>query len=294
MATRSEIQREVDSAAGSTRQKYLKELAEYTKRPTILYASAFGLGKWAGTQSPAFSITAEDMQGFMAALSGVKGDNLDLILHSPGGSLEAAEQIVNYLRAKFKHIRAIIPQGAMSAATMLACACDVVLMGKQSALGPIDPQFVVNGAALPAHAILDEFKKAKAEITSDPKSAAIWIPKLQGIPPGFLSLCERQIVLSKLKVKSWLLEHMKVENDVAEAAASWLGDADEHKTHGRPINASLAKAKGLKIEELEADQILQDKVLSAYHATMVTFEKSNCVKIIENDLGKGFYLAAQK
>jgi ClpP class serine protease len=59
----------------------------------------------------------------MAALHGAKNSNLDIIIHSPGGSLEAAEQIVNYLRAKQGHIRAIIPQNAMSAATMIACAC---------------------------------------------------------------------------------------------------------------------------------------------------------------------------
>lgn len=44
----------------------------------------------------------------------------------------------------------------MSAATMLACACDEIVMGKQSAIGPIDPQMTLtkaNGIAysLPAH-----------------------------------------------------------------------------------------------------------------------------------------------
>jgi len=33
----------------------------------------------------------------MAALHGLKNDKLDLILHSPGGSLDAADQIVQYL-----------------------------------------------------------------------------------------------------------------------------------------------------------------------------------------------------
>ena len=55
-------------------------------------------------------------------MNGLRNDKLDLIIHSPGGSVEAAEQIVNYLRAKYAHIRAIIPHSAMSAATMIACA----------------------------------------------------------------------------------------------------------------------------------------------------------------------------
>jgi len=56
-------------------------------------------------------------------------------LHSPGGSIEAAEAIVTYLRSKFAHIRAIVPHSAMSAATMIAMACDEIVMGKHSFLG---------------------------------------------------------------------------------------------------------------------------------------------------------------
>jgi ClpP class serine protease len=50
----------------------------------------------------------------------LKGKDLDLIVHSPGGSPEATEAIVTYLRSKFNDIRVIVPQAAMSAATMLA------------------------------------------------------------------------------------------------------------------------------------------------------------------------------
>jgi hypothetical protein len=45
------------------------------------------------------------MLGFMETIHGLPGPNLDLILHSPGGSGSAAEQIVKYLRTKFDHIR---------------------------------------------------------------------------------------------------------------------------------------------------------------------------------------------
>ena len=85
------------------------------------------------------------------SLHGLTGKELDLILHSPGGSLEAAEQIVTYLRSKYDNIRAIVPQNAMSAATMIACACDEIMMGKHSALGPIDPQITVPTQVGPFH-----------------------------------------------------------------------------------------------------------------------------------------------
>lgn len=56
----------------------------------------------------------------MEAVYGLRNEKLDLIVHSGGGSAEATDAIVSYLRQKFKHIRIIIPQAAMSAGTMLA------------------------------------------------------------------------------------------------------------------------------------------------------------------------------
>ena len=95
------------------------------------------------------------------------GALLDLILHSPGGSIGAAEAIVLYLRSRFKHIRVIVPNLAMSAAAMISCAADKIVLGKHSFLGPTDPQIpirTVNGLEfVPAQAILDEFERAKLE-----------------------------------------------------------------------------------------------------------------------------------
>ena len=66
---------------------------------------------------------------------------LDLILHTPGGDTAATESIVDYLHNMFgNNIRAIVPQLAMSAGTMIACSCKEIIMGLQSSLGPIDPQ----------------------------------------------------------------------------------------------------------------------------------------------------------
>ena len=280
------------------RREYLSNLNEYTGNDTIVYAASFTC--WhPNVSGNLLSIGSNDIQGFMTCLNGLKGDKLDLIIHSPGGSLEATEQLVQYLRAKYQYIRAIIPQNAMSAATMLACACDEIVMGKQSAIGPIDPQMTLvkqNGVAhtLPAHSILADFERAKIEIAADKNSANVWIPKLMEIPNGFLDLCQKTIDLSKSKVAEWLDTYMFKDDDKKGASiAGWLGDFNEHKTHGRPINYQLAQEKGLKITLLENDQELQDKVLSVFHATLVTFDVAPCVKIIENHLGKGSYIVIQ-
>lgn len=294
MPTRDEIARAVEAQKGggqdSIRRKYLKQLQKHTGRDTIAYFSSYNVQRPYNVPLSAYSVAQDDIQGFMTSLHNLKGKQLDLILHSPGGSSEAADQIVQYLRSKYDHIRAIIPQNAMSAATMIACACDEIVMGKHSAIGPIDPQI----SGVPAHAILKDFERARSDVAGNPNLGAIWAPWLASMPKGFLNFCEETIELSKRKVEEWLRLYMlkgkppQLAHDIAE----WLGRFDEHRTHGRPIGFDLALSKGLNVTRLEADQALQEAVLSVYHSMMVTFERTNCLKIIENQNGKGHYLVA--
>jgi ATP-dependent protease ClpP protease subunit len=291
-----QIQRQKILVQDDVRRRYLKELSEHTSRDTIIYASSFTTRKLLNVPGVLVSIMPEDIQGFMSALHGLSGKKLDLILHSPGGSLEVADQLVQYLRAKYEHIRAIVPQNAMSAATMIACACDEIVMGKHSALGPIDPQITFQSNqghfTAPAQSILDDFAEAKEEVLKDPRTAPLWITKLQSYPQGFLRICHDTIQLSKDKVTEWLDAYMfrNEPEKRGRAIADWLGDARIHKTHGRPIMSKTAKEKGLKVVDIESDQDLQEKVLSVFHATNVTFETTHCMKLIENQNGKGTYL----
>jgi hypothetical protein len=301
MPTLHEIQESIQDtkrlAQDDIRRRYVRELHEYTGNDVILYASAFASGKLPNVPAFLVSVTLEDVQLFMSALYGLSGTNLDLILHSPGGQMEAAEQIVEYLRAKYNKIRAIVPQNAMSAATMIACACDSIVMGKHSAIGPIDPQVTFptpqGHFTAPAHAVLKEFERAKKEVADDPLTAPLWVNKIQGYPHGFIDMCEKAIDLSREKVTEWLDTYMfrdkHGEDNPSEAIAAWLADADAHKTHSRQISAGKAQAKGLVVEKLEDDDELQERVLSVFYATNVTFRFTNCVKFVENHEGRGLY-----
>ncbi len=307
MPTRAEIDALFKSATSASpqdaiRRAFLKRLHRYTKRDTILYCSAFATGKGFVLPPPLMSIGLMDIQGLMASLKGLKGKELDLIIHSPGGSLEAADQIVQYLRNKYDHIRAFIPQNAMSAATMIACACDEIWMGNQSALGPIDPQLTIpssNGTSrsVPAQSILDEFEQILKQVKDDPRLAALWVTKIQSYPPGFLHQCEATINGSKAKVAEWLGKFM-FRNDSdgttkASTIASWLGSAANHSSHGRPIGWQLARSKGLVVKRLEDDDKLQDLMLSVYHASLLTFDTTHCFKLVENHNGKGVFFQMQ-
>ena len=65
---------------------------------------------------------------------------------------------------------------------------------------------------------------------------------------------------------------------------------------GLLINGALGEFVGwafpVRVEDLEADQRLQDAVLSVHHAAFHTFS-GPAVKIIENHLGRGFFKLEQ-
>lgn len=278
------------------RRKYISQVTELTGRPTVLYATRWTItGTSFAVPPDTLSIVYEDVHGFMETLHGLASDDLNLILHSPGGSPNAAAAIVQYIRSKFSNVVVYVPHMAMSAATMIACASNVIVMGRHSSIGPVDPQFNMQTnlgvRMVPAQAIVDQFEKAKEEC-ADPKKLAAWAPMLAQYGPDLLMACQNAQDLSKQLVSEWLGTWMfageEDAKDRASAVAEWLADHKEFKDHGRPISRDEAIAHGLKVEFLEENQEIQDAVLSAFHATSHTFANSSCAKIIENNMGRAF------
>ncbi len=211
-----------NSAFDSVRRKYLKKLEQHTSRNVIAYYSAF-LSK-----PPMFGleITDEDKNGFMMAIHQMdRKKGLDLFLHTPGGSIAAAESLVDYLRRMFdKDIRAIVPQIAMSAGTMIACSCSSIVLSKHSNLGPIDPQ--ING--VPAQGVLDEIQTAYKEIAADPAKISIWQFILNKYTPTYIGQCQQAVDWSKEFVRTQLIDNMlsahNDKNKLAEQIVNKLSD----------------------------------------------------------------------
>lgn len=282
------------------RRKYLTQLYQKTGRNVILYASAWTqTGK--NIDPGLLSITEEDLQGLMEVVHGLKGDKLDLIIHSPGGSPTATEALVTYLRSKFKDIRVIIPHAAMSAATMLACSANSIVMGKHSFIGPIDPQMILQtklgATSVPAQAIIDQFRMAQKECKV-PGQLNSWFPILEQYGPALITQCDNAIKLSEELVSEWLSKYMfankRDSKKRARSLAKYLSNHRGFKTHSRHIDRDEARKRGLVIENLEEDQEFQDLILSIYHATTLTLSLPNPVKIIENQLGKAFVKQVQQ
>lgn len=283
------------------RRKYIASQYTHSKRALILYATKWTQPSGDNIPPDMVSISEEDVQGLMEVIHGVKETKLDLIIHSPGGSIAAADACVQYLRSKFEHIRVFVPYAAMSAATMIACAADEIVMGKHSFLGPIDPQFIMHTAlgtrSIPAQTIIDQFKMAKEEC-KDTSQLAVWLPTLQQYGPDLLIQCQHVLSLSESLVHDWLKAYMfKGIDDSEERAneiAQWLANHTEFKMHARHINRDQLRSRGLIIINLEDDKIQQDFILSIFHAATHTFSLSGAVKIIENHLGNAFITQIQQ
>ena len=143
-----------ESPLDSLRAQAISDLSAYRGRNVICYYS----GWLQGCDSSSVSILDDDMNGLMNAMYKLdRSKGLDLVLHTPGGDLAATEAIVKDIRDCFGNdVVAIVPQLAMSAGTMIACSCKEIIMGRQSSLGPTDPQF--GGVA--AGGVIEEFEKA--------------------------------------------------------------------------------------------------------------------------------------
>ncbi len=277
------------SAMDIVRREYLRLLHEKTGRNVIAYYSGW-------LQRPvakaALQIYDGDMNAFMNSVNKMKPElGLDLILHTPGGSIQAANAIIGYLRRKFgTDIRCFVPQLAMSAGTMMACSCSSIWMGRQSSIGPFDPQL----GPMSCGSVLAEFQRASDEIRDDESRIPIWQAIYQQIPPGFIVKCQNAVDMTRQLVTEWLKTGMfKGEKRAAakiKRIVDYLNDAQRTFTHDNHIDIEQARGLGLKVEALEQDQELQDLVLTVHHAYMETFNQVPLLKAVENHEGIGTFL----
>lgn len=300
MTSLGDIQREIhgekmpQTTHDVVRRRYLKRLSDMTGRNVLLYYSGW-LQKPKASIRHLVSISDGDKDGFMDALQGLDvSKGLDIILHTPGGDMAATESLIDYLNQKFNgDMRAIVPQLAMSGGTIMACACKEILMGKQSSIGPIDPQ--ING--LPASGVIDEFYNANEEMKQDPDKSRVWNPVLSGYYPSLVESCKKAAAWSEELAVDYLSASMfkdEMESD-PEGAKNKIGNIVHlltnqslTKSHARHIPMPICKEVGLKVVDIEKDRDLHDIVLSIHHAATLTIMNTDAVKMIENQDGRAY------
>lgn len=283
--------------------RYINELVQLTNRPLLIYMVDFFNGQKAALAGNDVSIVLSDKDGFVEATRTLPSGPLDIILHSPGGSLEATESIVDILRQKFSNIRFFIPNTAKSAATMLALSGDEIYLASSAELGPIDPQIIsrkqggeINQSA--AQAIIDQFEAAQKDLQKNPTKLTSWIPILPMYGPSLYQDCKNAIKLSKDVVRNWLVDYMfkalpkkNARVNRARRVVNYFADHKQLKSHSRRIGlVEIEKnLKGLlEVKKLDDDVDLYNKIMGVYHCVLQVFQRTPTFKVIQNNMGKRY------
>ena len=114
----------------------------------------------------------------LCAVGDHQAGDIDLVIASPGGDIEAAYVIVRTLRRRFRITAAFIPLMAKSAATFLALSADELVVGELGELGPLDPQTGNSSALEPfravdqvADGVAQTLKRTRGALSKDRRAA---------------------------------------------------------------------------------------------------------------------------
>ena len=159
---------------------------------------------------------------------------IDLIIHTPGGLLLAAEQIANALKAHPAKVSVMVPHFAMSGGTLITLAADEIYMDPNAVLGPIDPQI----SKYPAASII----KAVGQKTVDEVDDETLI--MADI--GEKAIRQVRQTITRL-----------VEDKLAEAEAQKLAEtlSSGQWTHDYPIKFDEAQEMGLPVTVEVPEQV---------------------------------------
>jgi len=283
-------------------RKSLQEIKAVRNRPAICYlANVVNTGIKMST-----SIDHNDDLPFSEMISGIPTDekNIDVILVTPGGSAQQVAKFVDKLRPRFDNVVFILPYMAMSAGTIFAMSGNDIIMGKNSYIGPTDPQVPnKDGFYVPAQAILtliDDIQKRGEELLkkgqNPPWTDLQILKQLDGKEIGnalnasgySMELVEGY--LYNYKFKGWNVhsddrpvtddEKRKRAKDIAEM----LCNHGQWKTHSRGITRDVAWAE-CKIKIIHAESIENlDRAIRRFWALMYwLFENTAIYKAFISD-----------
>lgn len=172
------------------------------------------------------SIGIEDSEAILRAIRLTPDDQpIDLILHTPGGLVLAAEQIAMALAEHKGKVTVFVPHYAMSGGTLIAMAAQEIVMDRNAVLGPVDPQ--IGGVA--ASSILQVVQIKKDRASDETLIMADMAAK------------------ARVQVASFVADLLsrRMERKQAEALAVVMSEG--RWTHDFPINVASAKQLGFPV-----------------------------------------------
>lgn len=177
-------------------------------------------------------IDIEDSEQVLRAIRMTPPDMpIDLILHTPGGLVLAAEQIACALKRHKGKVTVFIPHYAMSGGTLIALAADEIVMDPNAVLGPVDPQLATGQGYIPAASVLKALEQPNPNRDD------------QTLILGDIARKAIQQVYETV----YALLRDKLPEEKAQEVARMLSEG--RWTHDYPITVEELRAMGLPVSE---------------------------------------------
>lgn len=232
------------------RQLLISDIQGATQRPFIVYFAQLDQ-----------SINHTDPDDLAEILAGVQGDEADIFIQTPGGNVDATEKLVGILRQKLKSWRVIVPSWAKSAGTVIALSSNEIILGINSELGPIDPQWVANGVSIPC------------EILSKDPSQPYHIQQLASLAVNRM----RQLAFNLLQNGMMSGKSKQEVDDVLTKISSTSG----YMSHGAVIDYEEAMKLGLTVTYLSPEDDLWKRLWLLYCMYDYDTKANNIGRIVE-------------
>jgi len=239
---------------------------------------------------PAANILPQDAVMFQGALKELRyPKELMVVIHSPGGVIEATEKIGLLLRDHVDHLVFLVPDMAKSAATLLTLAGNEIYMSDLSELGPIDPQIVVGrdpntGTPIfrPAWSIINAPSHLQNLWKTKNLDPSIMLAMVRSIDTTLLEVAQNALSLAEAIAKGWLSKYMALSSTDADRISKKMNDASQWLSHGRPIRLAQAQEDGLKAVRMDSD--LEELSFELYFRSMQVLRERR-VKIVDWSTG---------
>lgn len=231
------------------RQAIIKNIQDRSGHHLICYVSGTGC-----------AIDRDDTVPFVDLLHNVPpSEDLDLLLHTGGGDIDAAEKLISMVRTKVgtARLRVVVPDFAKSAGTLMVLGADAVVMSDTSELGPIDPQIILadgNGNRI-RHSVqsyLDAYDEHTATLKREPGNVAAQI-MLGKLDPATVKLFQGVKSRARQFAEDQLKRGMFRHGGNWSLAANELLDTKRWQSHAQMISWEDAQDPriGLTVEYLD-------------------------------------------
>ena len=210
------------------------DIEDISGRATLVYFSQLN-----------HAINRFDADDFSEIIDGCQSKSVDIILNTPGGEVDAVEKLISILKQRLNDYRIIVPSVAKSGGTVIGLSAKSIVLGVNSELGPIDPQFMMPGMGpVPCefvaqdqtqNAIMRQIAESAVKRMSDLATRILSDGMLKGEPPE------------------------KVADVVNK-----LSSSHSYKSHGAVIDYDEAKSLGINVEKLAETDELWRKIWLLY------------------------------